>query len=158
MGRLTTACNLLKFKMIFRSPMGMPFACSTAVTNRCNLSIMCLYYDLLCMKLPFVASTLTLSFHEKNKPSNTASYFYPQKNRLEKRNTFFTEIICITWAQNSDFYGFINAHISSKAALTAEFELLTNTLNEKPETIVLIRPSKAAWVQLMQSSNVLLLY
>lgn len=47
MARLTAACNLLKFKAIFWSPMGMPFACSSAATNRCNLPIMCLYYDLL---------------------------------------------------------------------------------------------------------------
>lgn len=38
--RLATACNSLKFNVIFRSPMGTPFACRTAVTNRCNLFIM----------------------------------------------------------------------------------------------------------------------
>lgn len=38
--RLATACNSLKFNVIFRSPMGTPFACHTAVTNRCNLFIM----------------------------------------------------------------------------------------------------------------------
>lgn len=45
--RLATACNLLKFNVIFRSPMGTPFACRTAVTNRCNLLIMCPRYALL---------------------------------------------------------------------------------------------------------------
>lgn len=45
--RLATACNLLKFNVIFRSPMGTPFACRTAVTNRCNLFIMCPRYALL---------------------------------------------------------------------------------------------------------------
>lgn len=37
---LSTACNLLKFKMIFWSPVGSRFVSSTAVTNRCNLLIM----------------------------------------------------------------------------------------------------------------------
>lgn len=59
MGRLATACNLLKFKVIFCSPMGMPFVCCTAVTNRCNLLIMCLHYALLHIKLSLIVSTLT---------------------------------------------------------------------------------------------------
>lgn len=44
--RLATACNSLKFNVIFRSPMGTPFACRTAVTNRCNLFIMSPCYAL----------------------------------------------------------------------------------------------------------------
>lgn len=62
MGRLATVCNLLKFKMIFCSPMGMPFACSTAVTNRCNLLIMGLHCASLYMKLPLITSALTCPF------------------------------------------------------------------------------------------------
>lgn len=59
MGRLATACNLLKFKVIFCSPMGTPFACCTAVTNRCNLFIMCPRYALLHMRFALIAGALT---------------------------------------------------------------------------------------------------
>lgn len=60
MGRLATACNLLRFKMISCSPMGRPFACSAAVANRCNLPIMCPHDALLYMNNTFIVHTVTV--------------------------------------------------------------------------------------------------
>lgn len=67
MGRLATACNLLKFKVIFCSPMGMPFACCTAVTNRCNLLIMWLRYAWLHLELSLIVSNVTLALHRRTR-------------------------------------------------------------------------------------------
>lgn len=64
-GRLAIACNLLKFKVIFCSPMGTPFACCTAVTNRCNLLMMCLYYASLHSELSSKRNNLTQPFDRR---------------------------------------------------------------------------------------------
>lgn len=45
--------------------MGMSFEFSTAVTNRCNLPIMCLHNALLYIKMPLIKSTLHSSLMDE---------------------------------------------------------------------------------------------
>lgn len=148
MGRHATTRNLLKFKMIFCSPMGMPFACSTAVTNRCNLPIMWLHYSLLYTK-PLILNTSVLFFDERTCIWMTlvnGDIFIQRSIALHTENhaAYSCERACVTRKLTYKHLKCTYTVCFPKVVRIVKLEQLTNS--EKPENVVLIWPSKSAWV------------